>query len=59
MPKDNTLPVDGTLEHSPVGGLSDPLYNALATADQPMQWTRSPIGGLSLDEFLRIIAQAT
>ncbi len=57
MPKDNSLLVETASEHSPVGGLSDPLYSELAAMCEPEQWTKSPIGGLSLPEFLRIIGQ--
>lgn len=42
--------------HSPVGGLSDALFAELARQCQADEWTRSPIGGLSLPEFQRIFA---
>ncbi|MDR3438872.1 hypothetical protein [Telmatospirillum sp.] len=41
-------------EHSPVGGLSDSLYQKLSANSELACWTKSPIGGLSLPEFLRI-----
>lgn len=57
MPKDSSLLVEAAAEHSPVGGLSDALYCELTAECQPEQWTTSPIGGLSLPEFLRIVEQ--
>lgn len=59
MPKDSSLPSELTVACSPIGGLSAPLYEMiLAGIDQsPEQisdWQRSPVGGLSLPEFLRI-----
>ncbi len=58
MPKDNSDLMDAAADHSPVGGLSDALYSELATRCQPEQWTASPIRGLSLPDFLRIMGQA-
>lgn len=57
MPKDNSSLVDDAASHSPVGGLSDALYSELTATCQPEQWVRSPVGGLSLPEFLRILGQ--
>lgn len=57
MPKDNSSLVETAPDHSPVGGLSDALYTELTATCQPEQWVKSPIGGLSLPEFLRIVAQ--
>ncbi len=58
MPKDNSMLVETAPDHSPVGGLSDALYSELTALSQPEQWTKSPVGGLSLPEFLRIVGQA-
>ncbi|PKU25045.1 hypothetical protein [Telmatospirillum siberiense] len=58
MPKDSSSLVDDVVRHSPVGGLSDSLYSELKASCQPEQWVRSPVGGLSLPEFLRILGQA-
>jgi hypothetical protein len=54
MPKDLSAMVDPILDHSPVGGLSEPLYQDIAAKCQPVAWVKSPVGGLSLPEFLRI-----
>lgn len=58
MPRDCSSLAETVTDHSPVGGLSDALYTELTTECQPEKWTKSPIGGLSLPEFLRIIGQA-
>jgi hypothetical protein len=58
MPKDNSSLAENTVDHSPVGGLSDALYAELATTCSAEQWVKSPIGGLSLPEFLRIAGLA-
>jgi hypothetical protein len=40
---------------SPIGGLSDSLYAKLVSGAEEKAWSKSPIGGLSLPEFLRLI----
>jgi len=58
MPKDNSFLVETVADHSPIGGLSAPLYSEMVAECQPQQWAMSPVGGLSLPEFLRIAGQA-
>jgi hypothetical protein len=58
MPKDNSFLAEIDADQSPVGGLSAALYAEMVAQCQPQSWTESPIGGLSLPEFLRIAGQA-
>lgn len=59
MPKDISL-LDEPMctQHSPVGGLSDAAYELLVAQCQTAPFTKSPIGGLSLPEYLRIAGEA-
>lgn len=57
MPKDSAFLTDDETGHSPIGGLSEALYSEFLATAQPAQWTRSPVGGLSLPEFLRILGR--
>jgi hypothetical protein len=56
MPKDpdHSFPPASSHERCPVGGLSEALYAELVQLSLAEEWTRSPVGGLSLPEFLRI-----
>lgn len=58
MPKDNSL-LDESIctQHSPVRGLSDAAYELLVAQCQTAPFTKSPIGGLSLPEYLRITGE--
>jgi len=56
MPKDQAhshLPTSSR-ERCPVGGLSEALYAEWVQLSLAGDWTCSPVGGLSLPEFLRI-----
>jgi hypothetical protein len=59
MPKDCSCLVDAPDYRSPVGGLSDALYTEMVRACERESWTASPIGGMSLPEFLRLSERAT
>ncbi|MTJ80122.1 MAG: hypothetical protein F8N37_03730 [Telmatospirillum sp.] len=60
MPKDSEMLTEAVLLHSPIGGLSDPLFQAFMSGSElgdgvdAAIWAKSPVGGLSLPEFLRI-----
>lgn len=55
MPKDSSCLEDAPQMLSPIGGLSDALYTQLVAICDQEVWTKSPVGGLSLPEFLRLL----